>query len=138
MPVVLRTTMFPAKIAQLHELRAFLETFCAEAGIDRDGCLRLNLVLEELFTNSVRHGYRGDSDAPIWVSLGAQEGGQVAVSYEDTAPPFNPYARASPDTTQEIGKLGGRGVLLLQRLSATRDYAYLYGRNRIRLALTLD
>jgi len=138
MPLVLRTTMFPAKITHLHALRGFLEVFCAEAGIDRDGCLRLNLLLEELFTNTVRHGHRGDSDAPIWISLAAQEGGRVSVSYEDTAPPFNPYARSSPDTTQEIGKLVGRGVLLLQRLAATRDYAYLYGRNCIRIGLKLD
>jgi hypothetical protein len=59
----------------------------------------------------------------------------VAITYEHTAPPFNPYARISPDTTQETGALRGRGLLLLQRLAATRDYAYVYGRNRIRLAL---
>ena len=134
MSVVLRTTMFPASLEQLHELRAFLEAFCAQVGIDREACLRLNLLLEELFTNTVRHGHRGNSDAPVWISLAGDEK-RVTVTYEDTAPPFNPYARDSPDTTQEIGKLRGRGVLLLQRLAGTGDYAYLYGRNRIRLAL---
>jgi len=127
--------MFPASLEQLHALSAFLEGFCAQAGIDREACLRLNLLLEELFTNTVRHGYRGNSDAPVWISLAAGEDRRVTITYEDTAPPFNPYARLSPDTTLEIGRLGGRGVLLLQRLAATRDYAYLYGRNRIRLAL---
>jgi serine/threonine-protein kinase RsbW len=127
--------MFPARIAQLHALRAFLEAFCTQARIDRDACLRLNLVLEELFTNTVRHGHRADSDAPIWVSLTAQEGGPVSIGYEDTAPPFNPFGRSSPDTTQEIGRLPGRGLLLLQRLSSVSDYAYLFGRNCIRLAL---
>ena len=138
MPVLLRSTMFPAKLEALHGLRHFLESFCAQAAIGRDGCLRLNLVLEELFTNTVRHGHRGDSEAPVWVSLATSQDGRVALSYEDTAPPFNPYGHVSPDTTQEIGKLGGRGVLLLQRLSATRDYAYLYGRNCVRLALNVD
>ena len=137
MPVVLRSTMFAARLEALHALRAFLESFCAQAAIERDGCLRLNLVLEELFTNTVRHGHRGDSEAPVWISLATSRDGRVAVSYEDTAPPFNPYGRASPDTTQEISKLGGRGVLLLQRLSASRDYAYLYGRNCVRLALNV-
>lgn len=127
--------MFPANLEQLQTLRAFLEAFCAQAGIDREGCLRLNLLLEELFTNTVRHGHRGDSDAPIWISLAAGEDRRVTITYEDTAPPFNPYARDSPDTTQEIGKLHGRGVLLLQRLAASGDYAYLYGRNRLRLGL---
>lgn len=135
MPALSLTTMFPARLAQLHPLRSFLENFCTRAGIGRDGCLRLNLLLEELFTNTVRHGHRGDSEAPIWVSLAAADDGRLTISYEDAAPPFNPYARASPDTTQEIRKLGGRGVLLLQRLSANPDYAYVHGRNCIRLAL---
>jgi len=130
--------MFPAKLGELHALRAFLEAFCAQAAIGRDGCLRLNLVLEELLTNTVRHGHGGDSEAPVWVSLAAGEDRRVTLSYEDTAPPFNPYARPSPDTTQEIRKPGGRGVLLLQKLSASCDYAYLFGRNRIRLVLDPD
>jgi len=127
--------MFPARLSKLHELRAFVEGFCRQAELARARCLRLNLVLEELFTNTVRHGHRGDCEAPIWVSLAAREDARVAISYEDTAPPFNPYARASPDTTQAIRTPGGRGVVLLQRLSAAPDYAYVFGRNCIRLAL---
>jgi hypothetical protein len=34
-------------------------------------------------------------------------------------------------------KIGGLGVLLTRKLAASREYAYLYGRNRIRLALNL-
>jgi len=130
--------MFPARLERLHALRSFLEAFCAQAAIGRDGCLRLNLVLEELFTNTVRHGHRGDCDAPVWVSLAGGEDRRVTVSYEDTARPFNPFARSSPDKTQEIRKLDGRGVLLLQTLSVARDYAYLYGRNRIRLSFNAE
>ena len=118
-------------------LRTFLEDFCASAGVGRDACLRLNLVLEELFTNTVRHGHGGDSNSPVWVSL-VRQGEQVRVTYEDTAPPFNPYARlpaGSPDTSLEMRKLGGLGVLLTREMAASRDYAYLFGRNRIRLSL---
>jgi hypothetical protein len=32
-------------------------------------------------------------------------------------------------------KIGGLGVLLTKELAASRDYAYLFGRNRIRLTL---
>jgi anti-sigma regulatory factor (Ser/Thr protein kinase) len=127
--------MFPARLSELHALRGFIDEFCAQTALGRQSCLRLHLVLEELFTNTVRHGHRGDSEAPVWVSLAAGDGARVAVSYEDTAPPFNPYARSSPDTTQQIRTPGGRGVVLLQRLSADPDYAYLFGRNCIRLAL---
>ena len=132
--------MFPARFDQLRVLRAFLEAFCAHAAIGEDNCLRLNLVLEELFTNTVKHGHGGGSDAPVWLNLTAGER-QVKVTYEDSAPPFNPYARLpenTPDITLEPRTVGGLGVLLTRRLAASRDYAYLYGRNCIRLALKLD
>lgn len=131
-----RTAMFPARLSELHALRSFVEAFCAQARLARDKCLRLNLVLEELFTNTVRHGHRGDCEAPVWVSLAA-EAALVRVSYEDSAPPFNPYAhlaKASADNTLSL-KAGGLGVLLTRELSASRDYAYVFGRNCIRLGL---
>jgi anti-sigma regulatory factor (Ser/Thr protein kinase) len=125
---------------KLRALRQFLEAFCSEAGIGQDHCLRLNLVLEELFTNTVQHGHRGDSEAPVWVTLSATAAA-LRLTYEDSAPPFNPYGKppdASPDTTLEMRKIGGLGVLLTRKLAASREYAYLYGRNRIRLALPLS
>jgi anti-sigma regulatory factor (Ser/Thr protein kinase) len=124
-----RSAMFLARLAELKRVGAFLEGFCAEVRLPRERCLRLNLVLEELFINSVSHGYRGDCDAPIWVTVDAQPQA-VQLTYEDTAPPFNPFAYRV-----QMGKIGGLGVLLTRELAAARDYAYLFGRNRIRLSL---
>ena len=67
-----RSAMFLARLAELRRIGAFLEGFCADSGLERERCLRLNLVLEELFINTVNHGHRGDSDAPIWIVLDAQ------------------------------------------------------------------
>lgn len=129
--------MFYARLCELQRIGAFVEGFCGEAGIGRDHCLRINVVLEELFVNTVRHGHRGDCDAPVWMSIAADDLG-VKVTYEDTAPAFNPYARlptGSPDISVEMRKIGGLGVLLTRELAASRDYAYVFGRNRIRLSL---
>jgi len=118
-------------------VRAFLEGFCTRTGLPRDACLRLNLVVEELFTNTVRHGYHGDSDAPVWVAVSRGDD-RVQLVYEDKAPAFNPYARLpeeAPDTALELRKIGGLGVLLTKELAQSRDYAYIFGRNRIRLTL---
>jgi len=127
---------FLARGAELRRIGAFLNDFCTREGVDRDHCLKLNLVVEELFTNTVRHGHHGDSDAPVWISVDTRPTA-VHVTYEDTAPPFNPYAlfASSPDTTLSLRKVGGLGVLLTRELASTRDYAYLFGRNRIRLTL---
>jgi len=127
---------FPARAVELRRIGTFLNDFCTRQGIGREHCLRLNLVVEELFTNTVRHGHRGDSDSPVWLSVDAGPTA-VHVVYEDIAPPFNPYAllASAPDTTLSLRRVGGLGVLLTRELASSRDYAYLFGRNRIRLTL---
>jgi len=135
-----RTEQFLARLEQLRPMQAFLEEFCAQNALPRDACLRLNLVVEELFTNTVRHGHHGDCDAPVWVGVSRRDD-MVQLVYEDKAPPFNPYAAIAdaagpaPDTTVSMRRIGGLGVLLTKELAKTRDYAYVFGRNRIRLTL---
>lgn len=123
--------MFLTRTAELRRIAAFVEQFCAAAGVSREGGLRLNLILEEFFVNTIRHGLRGERDAPVWITLQAHDGA-VRVTYEDNAPPFNPYAY---QTKNAGSRIGGLGVLLTRELAAARDYAYLFGRNRIRLEL---
>src|SRR4051794_41214709 len=84
-----RSAMFLARRAELRPLSAFLEAFCGEAGVDRSRCLRLNVVLEELFVNTVSHGHRGDCDAPGWITLEAGPPGPPG-PFEGTPPPFHP------------------------------------------------
>ncbi|HEX4926856.1 MAG TPA: ATP-binding protein [Burkholderiales bacterium] len=131
-----QSAMFIARLDALRRITAFVEAYCAAAAIPRSSALRLNLVLEELFVNTVRHGHRGDCDQPVWITL-QQDGATVEVTYEDTGPPFNPYAHVERSAAREGGKIGGLGVLLTQELAANRDYAYIFGRNRIRLGLAL-
>ena len=124
-----RSAMFLARRAELRRIGAFVEQFCTETLVPRERCLRLNVVLEELFVNTVTHGHLADCDAPVWITLEPKAPG-VQVTYEDTAPPFNPLGYRV-----EMGKVGGLGVLLTRELAATRDYAYVFGRNRVRLSL---
>lgn len=129
--------MFTSRLDQWRHARAFIEGFCREAQIPKDSGLKANLVVEELFLNTVKHGHRGGSEAPIWITLSASEG-EVSLTYEDRAPPFNPFASATREMLEALAETrreGGLGVLLAHSLTATADYAYIYGRNRIRLTL---
>jgi anti-sigma regulatory factor (Ser/Thr protein kinase) len=129
--------MFPSRLSEWKHARAFIEDFCAGARVPRDSCLKANLVVEELFLNTVKHGHNGGSDAPIWLTLIASAG-KVSLTYEDFAAPFNPFATATREMLEalvETRREGGLGVLLAQGLTATADYAYVYGRNRIRITL---
>lgn len=109
---------------------AFLETVCAGAGLDRADCLRLTLVLEELFVNTVVHGHGGDSDASVQLTLDPQPHGLV-VSYEDHAPGFDPSS--GPDEAPDVreGPPGGLGLVLVRRLSSGLAYVRAGGANRL-------
>ena len=128
--------MFAARMSAWRSAREFLERFCANASLARTPGLRLNLILEELFTNTINHGHCGDCDFLIWISLTANED-NIAVSYLDQGPPFNPLAmsRAQLDVPAEERRIGGLGVYLARELTMASDYAYVYGRNRLRLVV---
>ena len=59
---------FPARIDALTQMAAFVEEVGALAEFTHHDRLRLTLVLEELFTNTVEHGYGGDSEAPVVIT----------------------------------------------------------------------
>jgi len=137
MTITTRVQMFPSRLDAWKDARAFIEGFCEGAAIPRNPCLKLCLVLEELFLNTVKHGHRGGSDAPVWISLSAR-GDEVSLTYEDRSAPFNPFAIATREMLEALAETrreGGLGVLLAHGLTASADYAYLFGRNRIRLTL---
>ena len=135
--VTTRMGMFPSRAEAWKQARAFIDDFCRGAAVPREACLRASLVIEELFLNTVKHGQGGGSDAPVWITLAAR-GGRVDLTYEDHAPPFNPFAAGTREMLEALAsarKEGGLGVILARGLTASADYAYLYGRNRIRVTL---
>jgi serine/threonine-protein kinase RsbW len=132
--------MFPARLSAVRDVRAFIESFCGIAGVARPPALRLNLVLEELFTNTVRHGHGGDCNMPVWIVLEARVR-TVTLTYLDCAPAFNPFGvtLAAPlDAAIEQRRVGGLGVLLATELTESSEYARLFGRNRLRMVLVRE
>jgi anti-sigma regulatory factor (Ser/Thr protein kinase) len=131
--------MFTSRQERLRDARVFVEDFCTVAAVSHQACLKLNLVVEELFLNTVKHGHRGGSDAPVWIIL-ATDADAIRMTYEDRAAPFNPFAAATRELLEaQAGarREGGLGVLLAHGLTTHSEYAYLFGRNRIRLAIAV-
>jgi len=129
-----------ARMAELAGALAFIDGFCAARRIGSDARLRLTLVVEELFSNTVQHGHRGDAASPVRLVLALGAHG-IELFYEDTAPAFDPlaWARAHPaPPTPEAETVGGRGVLLVQRLCSTARYAFEDGCNRLWLGLAMQ
>jgi anti-sigma regulatory factor (Ser/Thr protein kinase) len=124
---------FPARHDAFHRVRTFVEEACEQAGIQRTDCLRLTLVVEELFVNTVVHGHGGDTDAPIRLGLTVTPAA-IAVRYEDTARPFDPLAvsdEADDENDLDQRTIGGLGVRLIRAIAQDLHYASRDGWNQL-------
>lgn len=128
-----------ARYAAIDEAAALVSDFCARHAIDRRLELKLTLVLEELITNTIEHGFGAESDAPIRVAL-SESGAGFALFYEDAAPPFDPLAHdaaspASVDAPLDDRPIGGLGIHLIGRIAGSARYAREADRNRVWITL---
>ena len=129
---------FPAKMDSMTEIRIFVEGACATVGIVHEACLRILLIVEELFTNTVLHGYRGESESPVWVALTLSEAG-FTLHYEDAAPPHNPFGDFRPtDTAVLVAQqpVGGLGLKLIRSLAKDASYSREGERNVTRIVFS--
>ena len=124
-------------MSALPEVAAFTAEACSAAGLVHDACLRLTLLIEELFTNTVVHGHGGESDEPVAIAFDSRSG-RITVTYEDTAPPHDPFAAMAPPdeaVAVEDRPVGGLGVLLVAAMAMDVEYRHVDGRNRISLVM---
>ena len=132
---------FEARREVLPSTAAFVAAFCGRNGIGTTDMLRLTLVVEELFTNIVMHGYGEDGAGMIRLSL-AHDGRDVTLVCRDEAPPWDPrpaLRRLPADLDEPVEKrgVGGLGNLLVGRLVDVSDYARSNGANRLTLRYRL-
>jgi serine/threonine-protein kinase RsbW len=132
--MTVRARRFPARMDAFPTVAAFTEAACHDAGFGNADALRLRLVLEELFTNTVSHGHGADSDQPVDIALDVAPG-VIRVTYEDTGPAFDPRvsAPAPPPVDQHV--VGQLGLVLVRRIARDLTYERVEGRNRLRLSV---
>ncbi|MBX9963135.1 MAG: ATP-binding protein [Burkholderiales bacterium] len=124
-----------ARWVEFETVRRHVDAFAAQSGISREDCHRLLVVTEELFVNTVRHGYAGECDRPIVVVLTA-DADTFALRFEDEAPAFDPLVRAPVDGLEagaEARPLGGLGIHLTLEMTRGARYRREAERNVIEL-----
>lgn len=118
--------IFEARMEELAAAAALVEAFCERHGVDVGDALRLTLIVEELFSNIVRYGYREGEGGTIRLGL-VLEGHDVRLVCEDRAPPYDPRAslqRVPADLGEpvETRGVGGLGHWLVGRLVVDVSY----------------
>jgi serine/threonine-protein kinase RsbW len=122
--------------SELVRLEAFADAFAHASGLPDDERVRLLLILEELFTNVVEHGYvPGAVTGNVSIALAVRDG-RLTIDFDDDGRPFDPLARDVPDLDlpSQDRPIGGLGVHIVRSLVDDASYRRAGGRNRLQLA----
>jgi sigma-B regulation protein RsbU (phosphoserine phosphatase) len=115
---------FPRRIAALEAIFAFTRDAFASHGIDDALRNRVDLVLEELFTNMVKYG---DGDGPVKITVDKIPAGVEVTLVENGVARFDVTGRPELDVTRPIEDRtpGGLGLHLVRRMVDAIEYEYL-------------
>jgi len=128
--MVEKTLTLPADLAHLEHLSAWIDEFCALNGIPDDTHYHLNVALEEVVINAIKHGQCPPSADAIRVTM-TLEGGEIHITIDDTGRPFNPLEAPAPELGGDIAArpIGGLGIHLVRCLMGSLRYERRDGRN---------
>jgi serine/threonine-protein kinase RsbW len=84
---------------------------------------RLEVLFEELVSNTIRHGFARHSGQSIRVQV-EQKPASIELIFEDDGAPFNPLETEAPEpfSTIEAARIGGLGIPLVIKLSSGVRY----------------
>ena len=124
-----------SEATELIRLEAFAEAFARDCGFADDERARLLVILEELFTNVVAHGYGAQFRAGnVAVALGWRRG-RLTIDFGDDGPPFDPLGHPRPDldAPAEQRPIGGLGIAIVRALVDRARYRRKGDCNHLRL-----
>lgn len=123
-----------ADLGELQRLTAWLDGFCERHDIPEEAHYHLNIVVEELVLNAIKHGLCSPSQEAIQIDLQLSDQ-ELDITMTDTGIPFNPLDAPPPDLTGSLANrpIGGLGIHLVRSLMNSVEYKREGGKNQLRL-----
>ena len=122
-------------LSSIAELEQSLEEFAGAHELDIGLQNRLNLMLEELITNSVNYSLHSVPGPELELCLSVEDT-YVVAQVEDNGPAFDPFKEApEADTTSALADrpIGGLGIFLTKKFADQYTYERVGDRNRVTL-----
>lgn len=117
----------------LSAIRACVREVSQVAGLDKKATDGLILAADEIATNIFNYGYIKNGLRGILEVKAVIDDNSLTVTFEDTAPPFNPITRhfdiSQLDDPLEDRDIGGLGIKLAKDNVDKFDYVYANNRN---------
>ena len=131
---------FSNKLSEIKKLETVLNTFHnANSSISRKTILNMNLILEELITNTINYGYEDHFDHKIKLFLRLDKN-QLHAQIEDDGIPFNPveFDVSIDNDSIETAAIGGLGIRFIKKLASSIDYKRKDNHNIVFISLDIE
>lgn len=129
-----------SRISDLARVRPWIECLASKYSIPDRTQFAMNLCLEEVLSNIIRHGYGGQPGQSIAVHFTAEQNGQFVFIVEDEAPPFDPVGSPVLPALNSLdeAQIGGQGIRLLRQFAGALEYQRTPGGNRLTIGFASD
>ena len=109
----------------------FVDEMLEEYGCGMKEQMAIDVAADELFANIAHYAYNPETGyATVKVEV-VEDPLSVEITFVDNGKPYDPLAKADPDTTQSIEdrEIGGMGILIVKKSMDAVDYEYKDGKN---------
>ncbi len=113
-----------SRLSELARVHEWIERLATAHSIPASTQFAMNLCLEEVLSNIIRHGYSSKPDQSITIQFSSPRENYFDFVIEDEAPAFNPVE--SPElpalSAGDYTPIGGQGIRLLRRFADVLEY----------------
>ncbi len=122
---------FQRELAALPEAAAWLDAVVEKAGVNEKVVFDMQVCLEELFSNIVRHGKPANT-ARSEITIEIETNGRdIRMTFEDEGTAFDVTQAPVPPPAQSLEKAGGFGIGLIRNFSRHLAYERTGDCNRV-------
>jgi len=128
-----------SRLSEMVQLPVWLQGLASRYVIPEDTEFAMNLCLEEVLSNIIRHGYAGQEDRSVVVHYTTPRSGLHVFVVEDEARHFNPLAAPDLSALSASGEIrvGGQGIRLLRQFANGLEYEPMPAGNRLTLTFSV-
>lgn len=120
----------PSDFAEGRTVQARIMDEVERNGFDEEAVFAIKLALEEALINAIKHGNKLDKNKVVHIQATVTPE-QAEITIEDEGPGFNRASVPDPTSDENLERLHGRGILLMEAYMSSVEWSR--GGRRIRM-----
>ena len=129
-----------AKVENIEAVTDFINEQLEALDCPMKAQMQIDIAIDELFGNIAQYAYNPETgDATVRVEV-IEEPLSVVITFIDNGVPYDPLAKADPDTTlsAEEREIGGLGIYMVKKSMDDITYEYKDGQNILKIKKNLS